>query len=210
MTTETSGNILYLPHGGGPLPILGDPGHARLVEFLSRIRDALIAPRAILVISAHWEEAVPTVGSGASPALIYDYYNFPPESYEITYPASGSPGTADRIVSLLEESGIDCVADRDRGFDHGMFIPLKLMYPDADIPCVQLSLLSAFPSSQGSSMSLKPSPQVESWQSLVMSVGEVLLQAPSEVAPVSQASSTPEVTVFAVFAYPSPQLGTRQ
>ena len=80
MATETPGNILFLPHGGGPLPILGDPGHARLVEFLSGIRDALIAPRAILVISAHWEEAVPTVGSGADPGLIYDYYNFPPES----------------------------------------------------------------------------------------------------------------------------------
>ena len=142
MADGTLGNVLFLPHGGGPLPILGDPGHGRLVEFLESIGGALVEPKAILVVSAHWEESAPTVGAGASPELIYDYYNFPPESYEITYPASGSPDTAERIVSLLEDNGIDCVSDRDRGFDHGMFIPLKLMYPDAQIPCVQLSLLS--------------------------------------------------------------------
>jgi aromatic ring-opening dioxygenase catalytic subunit (LigB family) len=136
-------SVLYLSHGGGPLPLLGDAGHRNLIGFFREITPALARPAAILVISAHWEERKPTITSGALPALIYDYYGFPKESYEIEYPASGSPELADKIFNLLKSAGIDAELDGRRGFDHGLFVPLKLMYPDADIPCVQLSLLNS-------------------------------------------------------------------
>ena len=132
--------ILFLPHGGGPLPVLGEPGHASLVAFLEDIPRQLGQPDAMVVISAHWEEKIATVTGGATPELIYDYYNFPPESYQLTYPAPGHPVLARRICELLAAAGFDCRQDPGRGFDHGLFIPLMLMYPQAQIPCVQVSL----------------------------------------------------------------------
>jgi 4,5-DOPA dioxygenase extradiol len=133
-------DILYLSHGGGPLPLLGDPGHAAMVDGLTRIAATIERPSAILVISAHWEEAVVSVTSAAAPPLIYDYYGFPPASYEIQYPCPGEPALAQRVYRVLDESGIEVRLDGQRGFDHGLFVPLKIMYPQADIPCVQLSL----------------------------------------------------------------------
>ena len=133
--------IVYLSHGGGPLPILGDPAHQALVDFLRRLPARLARPEAILLISAHWEEEFATLTGAARPPLIYDYYGFPRESYEIDYPASGNNELASKIASLLRERNIEARLDGERGFDHGMFIPLKLMYPQADIPTVQLSLL---------------------------------------------------------------------
>ena len=134
--------VLYLPHGGGPLPLLADPGHADLVVFLKEIPKKLAKPSAILVISAHWEEQQTTITSAKNPELIYDYYGFPEESYEIKYPASGNPQLAQEVFELIESSGIKARLDGKRGFDHGLFVPLKLMYPEADIPCIQLSLLN--------------------------------------------------------------------
>jgi 4,5-DOPA dioxygenase extradiol len=134
-------HILFIPHGGGPLPLLGDKGHRHLVKFLQEIPSDLGQPSAILVISAHWEENIATITSGANPALIYDYYGFPEASYQIQYPAPGSPGLADKIFQLLTHSGIEVRLDRERGFDHGLFVPLKIMFPEANIPCVQLSLV---------------------------------------------------------------------
>lgn len=133
--------VLYLPHGGGPLPLLGDVGHAGLIRFLQTIAAELGKPAAIVLISAHWEESVASVTSGLQPKLIYDYSGFSPESYAISYPASGAPQLAETIAGLLRVADIECRLDVRRGFDHGMFVPLKLMYPQADIPCVQLSLL---------------------------------------------------------------------
>lgn len=133
--------VLYIPHGGGPLPLLGEPGHAFLIEFLSHIHLQFKKPKAILVISAHYEASIPTVLSGANASLYYDYYNFPPEAYQIQYPASGDTALAQNIVELLGAKNIKAVVDNERGFDHGMFVPLKLIYPDADIPCVELSLI---------------------------------------------------------------------
>ncbi len=98
-------------------------------------------PTAVLVVSAHWEEDVPTVLGAATPPLFHDYYGFPKEAYEIEYPAPGAPALAARVAGLLESRGIPCRIDDRRGFDHGLFIPLKLMYPEADIPCTQLSLI---------------------------------------------------------------------
>ncbi len=140
METPSSCSILYIPHGGGPLPLLGHEGHRDLTAFLKTIPETMGSPDAILVISAHWEEKIPTLTAHASPPLFYDYYGFPPETYEILYPAPGSPELAEEISHCLETKGIKAGLDKKRGFDHGVFIPLIFMYPDAKIPCVQLSL----------------------------------------------------------------------
>jgi aromatic ring-opening dioxygenase catalytic subunit (LigB family) len=133
--------IVYFSHGGGPLPILGDPGHQAMVDFMTRLPLQLRKPDAILVISAHWEERPATLLGAERPKMFYDYYGFPDEAYEITYPAPGSPALAEKIVGLLDKAGLPAQVDAERGFDHGLFIPLKLMYPKADIPALQLSLL---------------------------------------------------------------------
>lgn len=135
--------LLYISHGGGPMPLLGDPGHQALVDYLSGLPEKIGKPSAILVVSAHWEEAVPTITAGATPPLIYDYYGFPEESYHIAYPCPGEPGLARQVKDVLQGAGIEARLDVQRGFDHGLFVPLKLMYPAADIPCVQLSLVSS-------------------------------------------------------------------
>jgi len=134
--------VLFIPHGGGPLPLLDGPGHSELIDFLQGISARIPRPSAICVISAHWEEPVATVTSNASPSLIYDYYGFPENAYAIQYPVPGSPSLANKIYSALQSSGIPARLDEQRGFDHGLFVPLKLMFPDATIPCVQLSLLN--------------------------------------------------------------------
>lgn len=144
MSTELNthlSRVLFIPHGGGPLPLLRDQGHLQLVNFLQDIVPSLGKPSAICLISAHWEENVPTITSAKSPSLIYDYYGFPNEAYAIQYPASGSPKLATKIFDLLKRSEIDARLDDKRGFDHGLFVPLKIMLPDAYIPCVQLSLV---------------------------------------------------------------------
>ena len=133
---------MFIPHGGGPLPLLGDASHQVMVEFLSAITASFGEPSAILVISAHWEEGIATITSGQLPALIYDYYGFPDAAYDVEYPVAGDPILAERIYDLLEKAGIEARLDDQRGFDHGLFVPLKLMYPDASIPCVQLSLVN--------------------------------------------------------------------
>lgn len=107
-------------------------------------RTTAVRPRAIVVVSAHWETPVVAVTSGAAPQLLFDYYGFPPHTYELRYPAPGDPALAAALCTLLGGAGIDAVEDPVRGFDHGVFIPFKLVYPDADIPIVQLSLHASF------------------------------------------------------------------
>ncbi len=133
--------IVYFSHGGGPLPILGDAGHQSMVHFMTKLPSRLRVPDAILVISAHWEENEATLLGSPSPKMFYDYYGFPDEAYAITYPAPGSPGYADKIAGLLKKNNLSARIDSQRGFDHGLFIPLHLMYPGAEIPALQLSLL---------------------------------------------------------------------
>lgn len=135
--------ILFLSHGGGPLPLLGDPAHEEMVECLADIGARLRKPAAILVISAHWEAARPTLTAAAHPPLIYDYYGFPDEAYSITYPCPGHPVLAEAVKGQLCAAGLEATLDDSRGFDHGLFVPLKMLFPDADIPCVQLSLVSS-------------------------------------------------------------------
>jgi aromatic ring-opening dioxygenase catalytic subunit (LigB family) len=132
---------LFLSHGGGPLPLLGDAGHQEMVSGLEYIASVIPKPDAIVVVSAHWETRLPTITAGKNPSLIYDYYGFPDESYEIQYRCPGEPSLAQKTHQLLRESGIESKLDEKRGFDHGLFVPLKIMYPEADIPCVQLSLI---------------------------------------------------------------------
>jgi len=128
---------LFLPHGGGP--------HAwdRLALWLRSVIATLPdRPRAVVVISAHWETAVASVTSRVDPLVIYDYERFPPETYALRYPAAGSPTVAERVQTLLGEGGIPSHADPTRGFDHGVFVPFLLVSPEGDIPIVALSLVT--------------------------------------------------------------------
>lgn len=145
--TRTRMPAVYLPHGGGPWPfvnkpILGPAGTWDEMEAYMKGLGSVAAtrPAAVLVISAHWEEDAPTTMSAARPPMLYDYYNFPPEAYEVQWPAPGAPELAGEIRALLERAGFRTGDDPERGFDHGTFVPLKLTYPVADIPTLQLSL----------------------------------------------------------------------
>ena len=135
----------FINHGGGPCFFL-DPGPMRdtwseLEEYLHGFTATLDEqPRAVLVISGHWEEARPTVNAGAAPPLLFDYGGFPEHTYQLTWPAPGDPQLATRVRDLLGHAGIDSGSDERRGWDHGVFVPLKVMFPEADIPTVQLSL----------------------------------------------------------------------
>lgn len=137
---------LYLPHGGGPCFFMewksGPPDTwDKMAAWLRGIEATLPAPpKALLVVSAHWEAPAATVTSAPAPPLLFDYYGFPPHTYELTWPAPGAPALAARVQELLGGAGIPTAADATRGFDHGVFIPLKLTFPDASIPTVQLSL----------------------------------------------------------------------
>ena len=141
-SSESKAQIVYFSHGGGPLPLIGDEGHKAMVAFMQKLPEQLHKPDLILVISAHWEENTATLLGAEKPVLFYDYHGFPARAYEIQYPAPGSPSNAKRIVEILEKNNIHAKLDPQRGFDHGVFIPLKLMYPEADIPCLQLSLIA--------------------------------------------------------------------
>lgn len=139
---------LFISHGGGPLPLLGDAHHREMVTSLQTIASDIPRPDAIIVVSAHWEEPVPTITAAQNPPLIYDYYGFPPESYEIQYPCPGDPGLAAEVYRLLVNNNIEARLDQARGLDHGAFVPLKVMYPEADIPCIQLSLVDTLDAEQ--------------------------------------------------------------
>ncbi|KQN49743.1 aromatic ring-opening dioxygenase LigA [Serratia sp. Leaf50] len=144
ITSDQRQPSLFIAHGGGPCFFMDwQPADAwdNLAAWLRTIGDALPArPKALLVVSAHWEASEPTVTSAAQPALVYDYNGFPPHTYQLQWPAPGSPELAARVRELLGADGIASRADPHRGLDHGVFIPLMLGFPQADIPTVQLSL----------------------------------------------------------------------
>lgn len=140
--------VVFLPHGGGPWPFvemgLAPAEVADLTGYLRSVRTLpKQPPRALFVISAHWEAPVATVSTSPRPPMLYDYYGFPPESYRIEWPAPGDPALASRARELLAAAGFQTAADATRGYDHGTFVPLKLIYPGAEVPAVQLSLLSS-------------------------------------------------------------------
>jgi aromatic ring-opening dioxygenase catalytic subunit (LigB family) len=135
---------LYIPHGAGPCFFMDwNPPDmwTRMGDWLRNAIAALPArPGAIVMISAHWEEPRYTVGSAERPGMLFDYSGFPPHTYAFSYASPGSPALAARVRSLLAAAGLPEGEDRARGYDHGMFIPLMLMAPEADIPVIQLSL----------------------------------------------------------------------
>ncbi len=130
--------VLFVSHGS-PMIALED-GAAR--RFLHDIGKSLARPRAILVASAHWETKGGTaVGLAARPETIHDFGGFPGELYELSYPAPGAPGVAGRAAALAEAAGFAVLRQPTRGIDHGAWIPLRLMYPEADIPVAQIALI---------------------------------------------------------------------
>lgn len=134
----------FLCHGGGPWPWM-DGSFRAMFSGLERSLQAIPAqlpqrPEAIVMISAHWEEAVFTVTAAERPAMVYDYSGFPPETYAIRYDSPGSPSLAERIIGLLGEAGLPAQSSPTRGYDHGTYSVLQPMFPQADIPVVQLSL----------------------------------------------------------------------
>ncbi len=143
--TDMSLPVVYLPHGGGPWPFV-ETGLGKkedldaLAAYLRSLR-TLGEPKAILVVSAHWEEPLPTLMTAEKPPLLFDYYGFPDAAYRLTWPAPGAPRLAERASALLAAAGIVTATDDKRGFDHGTFVPLKVTWPDAEIPTLQLSLV---------------------------------------------------------------------
>jgi aromatic ring-opening dioxygenase catalytic subunit (LigB family) len=154
--------VIYIPHGGGPWPFVEfGLDRAELLPLAAYFRDLPKAlpskPASLLVISAHWEARQPTVMSNPRPPILYDYSGFPDAAYSITWPAPGNPELAARVRVLLEAAGFPTAQDDTRGFDHGTFIPLKLSWPQAEIPTIQLSLLA----------SLDPEPHVRIGRALM-------------------------------------------
>lgn len=128
---------LFLSHGAPTLPLeRAHPTHV----FLKGLGAALPAPRAILMISAHWDTPVPTLTTSERPSTLHDFYGFPEELYRMRYPATGSMELVQETAASLQGAGLEVHADPERGLDHGAWVPLLLMYPQADIPVVQLSL----------------------------------------------------------------------
>ena len=135
----------FISHGGGPWPWMDEMRvpMAGLTRSLQSIAGELGgAPAAVLMVSAHWEAPAFTLMQSAQPPMLYDYYGFPPHTYAIRYAAPGAPALAERVHALIEAAGLPAGFDAERGFDHGAFVPLAVMYPRADVPVLQLSLRS--------------------------------------------------------------------
>ena len=134
----------FISHGGGPWPWMKEQMggvYDRLEASLARMpADIGRTPRAVLMLSAHWEAPQFTVQTHAQPPMLYDYGGFPDFTYRIQYPAPGAPDVAARVREALSTAGIASQEDAARGFDHGMFAPMAVIYPDADVPVLQLSL----------------------------------------------------------------------
>ena len=135
--------VLFVSHGGGPLPLLGDASHQELVDGLAALADELERPSAVLVVSAHWESRVARITAAKTTSLLYDYYGFPDASYRIQYPCPGAPELAEDVQRCLADAQLPAELDTERGLDHGVFVPLKLLFPQADVPCLQVSLIQS-------------------------------------------------------------------
>lgn len=139
--------VFFVSHGGGPWPFIDGlkEAYALTEREFRKLPDRLpTKPKAVLVITGHWEAHEFTVSTSARPPMEYDYTGFPAHTYSIQYPAPGSPALAARVAQLLAGIGITAAQDPQRGFDHGTFVPLGLMYPQADVPIVMLSMKSNY------------------------------------------------------------------
>lgn len=148
-TTQGEGSaarmpVFFVPHGAGPCFFMDwKPADtwSRMAEFLKGVSASLpTRPRAIVLVSGHWLAPTFRYTGHPRPELIFDYHGFPPHTYALTYPAAGQPALAQAAADRLSAAGLQADVDAARGFDHGVFIPLKLMFPGADIPVVQMSL----------------------------------------------------------------------
>ncbi|MBN21407.1 MAG: dioxygenase [Bdellovibrionaceae bacterium] len=147
MTSKKKQPVFFLSHGGGPWPWLKKemPYFEKLEQFLIEIPKTLPeVPKAIIVISGHWEEKEFTVMGNPNPPMVYDYFGFPEFTYHIDYPSSGDPDLALKIKKLLNEMGMVAEIDHERGYDHGVYSILYPMYPSANVPVIQISLKSSF------------------------------------------------------------------
>ena len=146
--TATKLPTYAISHGGGPWPWIKDlmgVDWEPLESALAAIPDEVgTTPRAILMISGHWEAPTFRVQTNPKPPMVYDYGGFPEFTYHITYPAPGAPDVAERVMELLNNAGLRSDPDPDRGFDHGMFAPMKVIYPDAEVPVIQLSMIHGY------------------------------------------------------------------
>lgn len=146
MKTSTRQPTFYLPHGGGPCFFMENTrGPAGMWDSMAVFLRGIVAtlpekPKAVVIVSGHWEERAFAVNTAANPPLLFDYYGFPEHTYHLKYPAPGSPALAQRVRGLLEGAGLATSEDAERGLDHGVFIPFMLVLPDADVPIVEISL----------------------------------------------------------------------
>ncbi len=141
--TNTRQPTLFIPHGGGPCFFMDDPAGTwtGMAEFLRAIPASLPAkPKAILVVSGHWETRGFAFTGAATPPLIYDYGGFPQHTYDLRYDAPGDPALAARAADMIRAAGMTATVDPTRGLDHGVFIPMKVAFPDPDIPVVEMSV----------------------------------------------------------------------
>ncbi|MEO8203439.1 MAG: class III extradiol ring-cleavage dioxygenase [Betaproteobacteria bacterium] len=137
----------FISHGGGPWPYMEDRRKALhlLEDSLKDIpRQLGTAPKAVLMISGHWEDAQFGVMSSPNPPMVYDYHGFPEHTYHVKYAAPGAPHLAAQVRDLIVAAGLPARLDPQQGFDHGAFTPLVVMYPEADVPVVQVSLRSGY------------------------------------------------------------------
>lgn len=137
----------FISHGGGPWPWIDTmrAALAPLEQSLAGLPSELPEPpSAILMVSGHWEAPEVRVMHAAQPPMLYDYSNFPPHTYEISYPAPGAPALAETTAHLITEAGLPMALDDTRGFDHGAFVPAFVMYPEADVPLFQVSMLDSY------------------------------------------------------------------
>ena len=135
--------VYYISHGGGPWPWMPEAQHAyrELAQSLARMpAEWGREPKAILMVSAHWEEPSFTVQTAEQPGMLYDYGGFPAHTYTVHYRSPGDPALAQRVTQLLQGADLFVAQDAQRGYDHGMFSPMQVMIPDAHLPVVQLSL----------------------------------------------------------------------
>jgi aromatic ring-opening dioxygenase catalytic subunit (LigB family) len=137
----------FISHGGGPWPWMEDwrAMFSKLeASFVQMVKDLPEQPKAILMVSGHWEDDSFAVMSAAKPPMVYDYHGFPPHTFQITYPAPGAPDIATRAARLIAEAGLPVRLDDKQGFDHGTFVPAYVMYPRAEVPLFQVSLRKGY------------------------------------------------------------------
>lgn len=147
MNSATRFPVFFLSHGGGPWPWVDGMKDmfAKTAREFSALPQRLPAkPKAVLMITGHWEAPEFSVSTSEHPPMDYDYSGFPAHTYKLQYPAPGSPALAQRVRHLLTDASIENSGDLQRGFDHGTFVPMSLMYPEADVPVVLLSLKSTY------------------------------------------------------------------